>query len=593
MTARQPSVPPSVVRLAPKEPCRVFVDALLRRLPGQAILVSPSDTTDNDVSDALWQAATAPLAASVSPLGLVEAGRLQTIKTSGLPPASLARPSALLVLLLPDGLESFTHNFDPNDCWEDALAKWADDARKRGWRHVASPALVAPQNDVHNSLTAELEGPANELLSTLKLWARTRLRPPAVVVDGACLKPGSEATGTFQVVMELTRELARYRPECCVSLAVPESAKETIGNRLASTTNVRVIPRNYAQHFDLMYRPYQFLRPEEIEWTMRCASRVVLGQLDMIGFSNDAYHPRADMFHTARNMQRATLRAADRVVVISHFAAATLLAECPDLDQRRLAIVPCGTDHVSPFPPSRPSNLPADVVEFIACISATFWHKNRIHAIRTFLRLRNDGYEGHLIIAGPEPFFGRSTEEEDLLLDSLGAADRDAIHRIGMVDEPGKWWLLANADSVLYPSITEGFGLVPFEAASVGTPALSGRTASLPEALGSEVRFAESWQPSAWADVLQAWIDDPHKKQHQVDAIRRRSAELTWRHAAEQTWKEFEMAFSEPRRFPTAYEGDRWGQLSRHQIGLTPLSKAARFARRVDAFARRKARRAG
>ena len=31
-------------------------------------------------------------------------------------------------------------------------------------------------------------------------------------------------------------------------------------------------------------------------------------------------------------------------------------------------------------------------------------------------------------------------------------------------------WLLANAACVLYPTSAEGFGLLPFEAASFGTP---------------------------------------------------------------------------------------------------------------------------
>ena len=54
---------------------------------------------------------------------------------------------------------------------------------------------------------------------------------------------------------------------------------------------------------------------------------------------------------------------------------------------------------------------------------------------------------------------------------------------LGAVDEAEKAWLYANAALVLYPTVNEGFGLVPFEAADAGAPCLWAAHSSLAELL--------------------------------------------------------------------------------------------------------------
>ena len=194
------------------------------------------------------------------------------------------------------------------------------------------------------------------------------------------------------------------------------------------------------------------------------------------------------------------------------------------------------------------------------------------------------------MIAGPQPYFGRSTDAEDELLAAMPTNDRAAVHRIGPVDEAGKWWLLASADAVIYPSINEGFGLVPFEAATVGTPTLAGATASLPEVYGGVALLAPDWSPSSWADIVEHWIDEPSAAQRQVDALRARATELTWRRAAEQTWAAFDTVLGLPRRQPTGSEGDRWASMESHRLGLTGPATGVRYGRRIGAYAARRIR---
>ncbi len=77
----------------------------------------------------------------------------------------------------------------------------------------------------------------------------------------------------------------------------------------------------------------------------------------------------------------------------------------------------------------------------------------------------------------------------------------DAAHALdlGTVDEREKAWLYAHAALVLYPTVREGFGLVPFEAAAAGAATLWAAHSSLEELLPVQPAGIVAWDPVASA----------------------------------------------------------------------------------------------
>ncbi len=69
--------------------------------------------------------------------------------------------------------------------------------------------------------------------------------------------------------------------------------------------------------------------------------------------------------------------------------------------------------------------------------------------------------------------------------------------------------LVRGAKAVTFPSIYEGFGLPVLEAMSVGTPVLTGNTASLPEVAGSAALTVDPYDVSAISEALRALDGDP------------------------------------------------------------------------------------
>jgi glycosyltransferase involved in cell wall biosynthesis len=553
---------------------------------------------------AMVSAADAPMAGSVSPLPVAVAGSDAVSVLAGdrrlPPPPTLALGCPAVCLFSADALASVPlhapgHPLDQLSAFVYVNQRLAH----AGWRHVAAPgvALAWRPGDLRfggrqgawgSQMVEQQTGAANEGLGTHVLWATTRLRPVRIVVDGACLTDAPH-NGSQAVVAGVAGALTRTRPESTVALAVGEGF---IGHvRSVVGDGVEVIDRAAnVTGFDVAYRPYQLLDPSELAWLAEAAQRLIVGQLDMIGFANPSYHPSPALFHAVRNLQRHTMRLADAVTFISQFGMDWALAECPDLDPTRCFHVSCGTDVLESGDARQPSEVAPVDGPFIACIAATFWHKNRQHAIAVFAELcRRHGYGGHLVVAGPEPYYGRSIVEERQLMASLEPDVRRRVVHLAQVDEQTKWWLLTHADVVLYPSVVEGFGLVPFEAASVGTPTLSHAGSALLEVIGDGAALVPSWSVDAWADAAALVLDSPVRRAEVVAAVQRASRAHSWDASALRVWEAIDATLARPHSRPHHEEG---GLRSRVADDGTPLALGARVAHltnRITSYAERRA----
>lgn len=576
--------------------------------PGASVVVArPGLDVDAATISILMAAIDAADAATASPVPFGSANPVAYALHGLLPPApTLAAPCPGLCAISVDAVAALGAAVTNDGTVADAVSMLGLMLLRQGWRHVAAPgvalqwdpvavaaAAAAPGDGSEDpgaycpATIADIVGPANLGLSTHIGWAQSRLTPLTIVVDGACLD-GDLHTGTQHVVLEVSRQLAAVRPDASILVAVPASYVKAVRQHLAGS-GVTAVERGPDIEADVMYRPYQMLRLDELDAVMAVGRRRLVGQLDMIGFSNPFYHPSPQLFSFARNVQRELMRASDGVTFISEYGRRAALSECPDLAPARLHVVSCGADPEpsvdAEAPPAAASRV---ATPFVLCISATFWHKNRGHAISTFGRLAASGYEGGLVIIGPEPFYGRSTDADDEILSTLPDEVSERVLRFGTATEWDKWWLLEHADAVLYPSVLEGFGLIPFEAAAVGTPALAFAGTAPGEFLESTDATIRSWDPGAWAERVLSWIEQPDLAAAVVAEVRAIAADTTWRACAERTWDAIDSSLAQP---PVGTHPQDGGPLARvhPQSGLSRTSARARFtvARLQPALGRR------
>jgi glycosyltransferase involved in cell wall biosynthesis len=404
----------------------------------------------------------------------------------------------------------------------------------------------------------------------------------SLTIDATGLGPGTENTGTGRIYEELVSALCAVRPAAQVTVA---TSFPTVIGRAAQQVTV-VAELRHAPPGNVVFRPRQILTNRELSTVMNSSAKVVLYQLDTISVDHD-YFPTKTHGVLVRNVVRTALRNADVVATLTKSSAQDILRFCPDLDQHRIAIIPCGTDSNAPRPKSVAPSMSLVGDSFLLVLSASFDHKNRPFAIEVFAQLCRNGYKGDLVIAGPEPAYGSSVEREASLLRQY-AELRHRVHLLGPVSEASKWWLLENASVVLYPSTAEGFGLVPFEAASADTPCLTADVSCFPEVGGPNVIYAKGFDVPSWAGVIEGWLCDSNNSQRQIDELNDRAAELTWKSAASAAWSAIDLCTELPPKRPSDFEGNRFTQPQRVTLGLTYPARAIQQVVRASSFARRR-----
>jgi len=496
------------------------------------------------------------------------------------PPPTLALPCRRLTAIRGDVVHGL-HGLRPGaSTIDELLIAIGESLLQRGWRHVAVPGVamrwdpqncngIEPSAAWQESVVASMVGPANVGLEAHISWATSQVQSLSVVVDGACVTDDPH-TGTQHLVVQVARELANSRPTASVALAVPVESLDAARIAVAGTT-VTVVDRTDIGPIDVMYRPYQMLFASELDVVATTGRRRIVGQLDMIGFSNPFYHPSPGLFSLARNLQRHLMRSSDGVTFISQYGRDSAVADCPDLDPSRLHVVSCGADP-KPSPGDRPEGVPENFGPFVLCLSATFWHKNRAHAIASFAELARTGYTGSLVVIGPEPYYGRSVAADEKLLQRLDESISRRVHFLGQAPESEKWWLLEHADAVVYPSVVEGFGLVPFEAAAVGTPSLTFAGTAPGELLSATDAVIDTWDPKQWAARIGSWVDSEATRHQVLEHVTTVAIEHSWRRCAERTWDAIDAALAQPVHSGHVEEGGAVSRVTAWGSGLAPGS---------------------
>jgi len=362
-----------------------------------------------------------------------------------------------------------------------------------------------------------------------RLWVTLDAR----ALDGA-------VTGTQVHILELILALARTE-RLALRLLVREERidRETLEllRGLPATEILAVESLDPATpRSTVFHRPQQAFSPGDVALALALGERFVLSQLDLIAYRNPGYFTDADAWKDYRSASRHGLSAAERVVVFSDHTRRELLSDAL-VEDARIRVVPPGLDHRTPGEPRRPAALDDGRGErlaagFLLCLGTDFRHKNRLFALRLLASLREDhDWRGSLVLAGTHIPHGSSLEIERAFLRERPEL-REAVLALGPVSEREKAWLIANAGAIVYPSVYEGFGLVPFESALSGVPCLFAPQSSLAEEAPQGTAAIVPWDPGASAAAAHALLTDAGARARHVAALAAAARGLTWEAAA-------------------------------------------------------------
>ena len=377
--------------------------------------------------------------------------------------------------------------------------------------------------------------------------SRSTLSGLSVTIDARSLS--STSGGTQRYTLELVLALAGETSATVRAVIAPDIGAESEA-ALRQADGVEVITYEQAVAgvplTDVVHRPQQVFSEGDLNLLRLLGRRVLITHQDLIGYHNPTYHETIDAWKQYRRITRLALAAADRVVFFSEHsrrdAAAEDLIDTERADVVGVALGPERGGVVSP-PPGAPIGE-----DFLLCLGPDYRHKNRRFAIALTGALRADyGWPGKLVLAGAHVPHGSSRSDEEQLL-AATAALGEAVLDLGSVDEPGRAWLFRHARAVLVPSVLEGFGLVPLEAADAELPCLFAAVSSLVEVVDPALATLIPWDPSGSAGrVITLLGETPERREH-VQRLRRSAQRWTWERLARQLIGAYEQALRMPYR---------------------------------------------
>lgn len=468
-----------------------------------------------------------PVSMPAGPAILVSRATLASV--GGFDPALDVGPrESIAELALRSAKRGFQHRLDAGTY---VFAQWfngfpaLDATEDEGCRHrlhvidSSFPALYDHQKRVDTSPVAIAMNVARSKVSGLRL-----------LIDGSCLGPME--MGTQVQTVELLRALVRRDDVGSIAVAVPNGRLPDYAADLAVEAKVRLLDSGNlhfdgAEMVDILHRPFQPDRP--IPWGRwrALAKRTVVTLQDLIAYRIGAYHQSGQDWLNYRHNIADACEHADSVVVISEDTRQSIVEECMDISQDQVITVMNGCNHLDE---TAAEEAPLLLIEkgMIACkyilvLGATYSHKNRDLAIRVWQCLRERGNHVALVMAGANVPKGSSRAEEAM----ARRAGDDMLMCLPDVSSGVRTWLLRHASVVLYPTSAEGFGLIPFEAAAMGTPTAHVNFGPLRELI-DDPAAPRTWRVDDLADYTEALLNEPAAARENIDRILRGGAPLTW-----------------------------------------------------------------
>ncbi|UCH87495.1 MAG: glycosyltransferase family 4 protein [Dehalococcoidia bacterium] len=168
--------------------------------------------------------------------------------------------------------------------------------------------------------------------------------------------------------------------------------------------------------------------------------------------------------------------------------------------------------------------------------------KNQATLVRAFPRLKGEGLEQGLVIAGQK---GWMYEKLFRLVDGLGL--RDDVRFVGHLPEDDLAAVYNMADLFVFPSLYEGFGLPPLEAMACGLPVVASSAPALAEVLDGAALLVDACDASALAEASAKALKDKRLRSRLRRQGLKRASQFSWERTARGTVAAYEAALSSTR----------------------------------------------
>lgn len=237
-----------------------------------------------------------------------------------------------------------------------------------------------------------------------------------------------------------------------------------------------------------------------------------------------------------RYLEPRTLQAARKIIAISRNTADDIIRLYGVPEAQIRVIYPAYSTHFRPAAPPEMARvraqyaLPADFVLHFGRIDRKKNLTMLVHAFDRFRRL--SGYGGRLVLVGEE--YAKSRDDE--LYATIAALNlTDHVQFTGPVPDADAPAIFSLATVTVFPSLHEGFGIVPLEALASGSPVITSRAGAVREAVGEAAFMLPSNDVESLANALILLNSQPQLRAEMRARGLAHAAGFSWEKAAAQT----------------------------------------------------------
>ncbi len=171
--------------------------------------------------------------------------------------------------------------------------------------------------------------------------------------------------------------------------------------------------------------------------------------------------------------------------------------------------------------------------KFILYLGGFSPRKNITRLIRAFHMICNEFEETYKLVILGEP--SRTYESLNRLAEKLCIADK--VIFTGFVPTSSLPLFYNSCEAFVYPSLYEGFGLPPLEAAACRIPIITSNISSIPEIMGNSCTYIDPYDVVDMAQGIYDTLINDHLREDLSDKAFEHSRKYSWRKASEETLK--------------------------------------------------------
>jgi glycosyltransferase involved in cell wall biosynthesis len=236
---------------------------------------------------------------------------------------------------------------------------------------------------------------------------------------------------------------------------------------------------------------------------------------------------------------RASARVADAIITPSRVVRDDVLSKL-GVSAERIVVIPYA---------AAPEFVPADEGtlgrmrskyrlpdRYVLSVGSLEPGKNRARLILAYARLRREGFDCPLVVAG-QPAWRYEGELE--LIRSLGLSEQ--VRFLGYVPAEDLPALYSGATLFAFPSLYEGFGLPVLEAMGCETPVVASNTSAIPEVAGDAALLVDPRDVNALAEGMGRLLSDETLRAELRARGLERAQQFSWERTARDTLSVYEV----------------------------------------------------